>query len=147
MHSRVLGSLVPALTTMGAEVVLVGPPTFHVTDPSYFGCKQTDDIDSVIPEVDVMYMLRVQMERMEGAVIPSAREYNHLYGLNAARAEKMRENAIVCHPGPINRGMEIMPEVADGAQSRILDQVSAGVAVRMAAMYLLLGGNEHGISH
>ena len=146
LHSRVLGSLAPALRTMGAEVVLVGPPTFQVADPTWFGCEQTDDIDSVLSEVDVMYMLRVQLERMEGAAIPSSREYNRLYGLNARRAALMRPDAIVCHPGPINRGMEIMPEVADSHRSRILDQVNAGVAVRMAAMYLLLGGENNGLS-
>ncbi len=146
LHSRVVGSLVPALTTMGVEVVLVGPPPFHVADPSYYGCQQTDDIDSVLAEVDVMYMLRIQLERVEGATIPSAREYMRLYGLNEHRAQRMRKHAIVCHPGPMNRGMEIMSEVADGARSRICDQVHAGVAVRMAVMYLLLGG-EHGVSH
>jgi aspartate carbamoyltransferase catalytic subunit len=146
LHSRVLGSLAPALNTMGAEVVLVGPPTFQVSDPSYFHAEQTDDIDSVLSEVDVMYMLRVQLERMEGAAIPSSREYNRLYGLNERRAARMRPDAIVCHPGPMNRGMEIMPEVADAPRAKILDQVNAGVAVRMAAMYLLLGGADDGIS-
>lgn len=146
LHSRVLGSLAPALKTMGAEVTLVGPPTFQVADPTWFGCEQSADIDSVIPDVDVMYMLRVQLERMEGAAIPSSREYNRLYGMNAERAARMKENAIVCHPGPMNRGMELMAEVADSSRSRILDQVNAGVAVRMAAMYLLLGGEDNGIS-
>lgn len=145
-HSRVVGSLAPALRTMGAEVTLVGPPTFQVSDPSWYGVDQTADFDSVIPEVDVVYMLRVQLERMEGAVIPSKREYNRLYGLDKTRAARMRPDAIVCHPGPMNRGMEINTEVADGPRSRVLDQVNAGVAVRMAAMYLLLGGENNGIS-
>ena len=145
-HSRVVGSLAPALKTMGADVTFVGPPTFQVSDPSWYGVTQTADLDSVLPEMDVVYMLRVQLERMEGAVIPSKREYNRLYGLDERRASLMKPEAIVCHPGPMNRGMEINPEVADGPRARILDQVNAGVAVRMAAMYLLLGGENNGIS-
>ena len=144
-HSRVVGSLVPALKTMGAEVVLVGPPTFHVDDPSWFGCYQTSHFDEVIGDVDVVYMLRVQLERMEGAPIPS-REYNRLWGLDERRSKLMKPEAIICHPGPMNRGMEINSEVADCARSRILDQVNAGVLTRMAAMYLLLGGDSDGIS-
>ena len=145
-HSRVVGSLVPALKTMGAEVVLVGPPTFHVDDPSWFGCYQTSHFDEVIGDVDVVYMLRVQLERMEGAPIPSCREYNRLWGLDERRSKLMKPEAIICHPGPMNRGMEINSEVADCARSRILDQVNAGVLTRMAAMYLLLGGDSDGIS-
>ena len=145
-HSRVVGSLVPALKTMGAEVVLVGPPTFHVDDPSWFGCYQTSHFDEVIGDVDVVYMLRVQLERMEGAPIPSRREYNRLWGLDKRRSKLMKPEAIICHPGPMNRGMEINSEVADCARSRILDQVNAGVLTRMAAMYLLLGGDSDGIS-
>ncbi|MBF0929401.1 MAG: aspartate carbamoyltransferase catalytic subunit [Atopobium sp.] len=145
-HSRVVGSLVPALKTMGAEVVLVGPPTFHVDDPSWFGCSQTSHFDEVIGDVDVVYMLRVQLERMEGAPIPSRREYNRLWGLDERRSKLMKPEAIICHPGPMNRGMEINSEVADCARSRILDQVNAGVLTRMAAMYLLLGGDSDGIS-
>lgn len=145
-HSRVVGSLVPALKTMGAEVVLVGPPTFHVDDPSWFGCSQTSHFDEVIGDVDVVYMLRVQLERMEGAPIPSRREYNSLWGLDERRSKLMKPEAIICHPGPMNRGMEINSEVADCARSRILDQVNAGVLTRMAAMYLLLGGDSDGIS-
>lgn len=141
-HSRVCGSLAPALKTMGAQVTLVGPPTFQVGDPGWYGVDQTADFDSVIPEMDVVYMLRVQLERMEGAAIPSKREYNRLYGLDARRAAMMKPSAIVCHPGPMNRGMEINTEVADSLKSRILDQVNAGVLTRMAEMYLLLGGEN-----
>ena len=111
----------------GAEVVLVGPPTFHVDDPSWFGCYQTSHFDEVIGDVDVVYMLRVQLERMEGAPIPSRREYNRLWGLDERRSKLMKPEAIICHPGPMNRGMEINSEVADCARSRILDQVNAGV--------------------
>lgn len=146
LHSRVVGSLAPALKTMGADVTLVGPPTFLVNDPSWFGCKQATNLDEVLPEMDVVYMLRVQLERMEGATIPSRREYNRLYGLDTVRASHMKKDAIVMHPGPMNRGMEIMPEVADAKNSVILNQVNAGVAVRMAAMYLLLGGEDNAIA-
>lgn len=145
-HSRVCGSLVPALKTMGAEVVLVGPPTFQLDDPTYYGVPQTADLDAVIPEVDVVYLLRVQLERMEGAAIPSRREYNRLWGLDMERVSRMRPDAIICHPGPMNRGMEINADVADCARSRILDQVNAGVLTRMAAMYLLLGGENRDVS-
>jgi len=141
-HSRVCGSLAPALKTMGADVTLVAPPTFQVGDPSWFGCNQTNHLDDVVEEMDVIYMLRVQLERMEGAAIPSRREYNRLYGLSLEREARMKPNAIICHPGPMNRGMEIDAEVADCARSRILDQVNAGVLTRMAEMYLLLGGEE-----
>lgn len=145
-HSRVCGSLVPALKTMGAEVVLVGPPTFQVSDPTYYGVPQISDLDAVIPEVDVVYMLRVQLERMEGAAIPSRREYNRLWGLDMRRVNNMKPEAIICHPGPMNRGMEINADVADCARSRILDQVNAGVLTRMAEMYLLLGGENNVVS-
>ncbi|MBQ6491976.1 MAG: aspartate carbamoyltransferase catalytic subunit [Atopobiaceae bacterium] len=141
-HSRVCGSLAPALKTMGADVTLVAPPTFQVGDPSWFGCNQTNHLDDVIEDMDVVYMLRVQLERMEGAAIPSRREYNRLYGLSLEREARMKPNAIICHPGPMNRGMEIDAEVADCARSRILNQVNAGVLTRMAEMYLLLGGEE-----
>ena len=145
-HSRVCGSLAPALKTMGADVTLVAPPTFQVGDPSWYGCSQTNHLDDVIEDMDVVYMLRVQLERMEGAAIPSRREYNRLYGLSLEREARMKPEAIICHPGPMNRGMEIDAEVADCARSRILDQVTAGVATRMAEMYLLLGGERNGIS-
>ena len=141
-HSRVCGSLAPALKTMGADVTLVAPPTFQVGDPSWFGCNQTNHLDDVLEDMDVVYMLRVQLERMEGAAIPSRREYNRLYGLSLEREARMKPNAIICHPGPMNRGMEIDAEVADCPRSRILNQVNAGVLTRMAEMYLLLGGEE-----
>ena len=141
-HSRVCGSLAPALKTMGADVTLVAPPTFQVGDPSWFGCNQTNHLDDVLEDMDVVYMLRVQLERMEGAAIPSRREYNRLYGLSLEREARMKPNAIICHPGPMNRGMEIDAEVADCARSRILNQVNAGVLTRMAEMYLLMGGED-----
>lgn len=143
LHSRVVGSLAPALKTMGAEVTLVGPPTFQLPDPGVFGCTETYDFDSVVAEADVVYMLRVQLERMEGATIPSRREYNRLWGLSAERHARMKPNAIICHPGPMNRGMEIDTAAADAANSYVTRQVAAGLYTRMAAMYLLLGGEAH----
>lgn len=142
LHSRVVGSLAPALHTMGADVTLVGPPTFQLPNPEVFGAKETYDFDSVIEEADVVYMLRVQLERMEGATIPSRREYNRLWGLNKERWSKMKKDAMVCHPGPMNRGMEIDSWPADADNSYVIRQVAAGLYTRMAEMYLLLGGEE-----
>ena len=146
LHSRVVGSLAPALRTMGAKVTLVGPPTFQLPDPEVFGAEETYDFDSVIEDADVVYMLRVQLERMEGATIPSKREYNRLWGLNAERHARMKENALVMHPGPMNRGMEIDSIPADAQNSFVTRQVAAGLYTRMAEMYLLLGGENNGIS-
>lgn len=143
LHSRVVGSLAPALRTMGAKVTLVGPPTFQLPDPEVFGAEETYDFDSVIEDADVVYMLRVQLERMEGAAIPSKREYNRLWGLNAERHARMKENALVMHPGPMNRGMEIDSIPADAQNSFVTRQVAAGLYTRMAEMYLLLGGEEN----
>lgn len=143
LHSRVVGSLAPALRTMGAKVTLVGPPTFQLPEPEVFGAEETYDFDSVIEDADVVYMLRVQLERMEGATIPSKREYNRLWGLNAERHARMKENALVMHPGPMNRGMEIDSIPADAQNSFVTRQVAAGLYTRMAEMYLLLGGEEN----
>ena len=143
LHSRVVGSLAPALRTMGAKVTLVGPPTFQLPDPSVFGAEETYDFDSVIEDADVVYMLRVQLERMEGATIPSRREYNRLWGLTAERHGRMKEGALVMHPGPMNRGMEIDSIPADAENSYVTTQVAAGLYTRMAEMYLLLGGEEN----
>ena len=143
LHSRVVGSLAPALRTMGAKVTLVGPPTFQLPDPEVFGCEETYDFDSVIEDADVVYMLRVQLERMEGATIPSRREYNRLWGLSAGRHARMKDGSIVMHPGPMNRGMEIDAIPADADNSFVTTQVASGLYVRMAAMYLLLGGEEN----
>ena len=143
LHSRVVGSLAPALRTMGAKVTLVGPPTFQLPEPEVFGAEETYDFDSVIEEADVVYMLRVQLERMEGATIPSKRVYNRLWGLTAERHARMKENALVMHPGPMNRGMEIDSIPADAQNSFVTRQVAAGLYTRMAEMYLLLGGEEN----
>ena len=143
LHSRVVGSLAPALRTMGAKVTLVGPPTFQLPEPEVFGAEETYDFDSVIEDADVVYMLRVQLERMEGATIPTKREYNRLWGLTAERHARMKENALVMHPGPMNRGMEIDSIPADAQNSFVTRQVAAGLYTRMAEMYLLLGGEEN----
>lgn len=143
LHSRVVGSLAPALRTMGAKVTLVGPPTFQLPEPEVFGAEETYDFDSVIEDADVVYMLRVQLERMEGATIPSKREYNRLWGLTVERHARMKENALVMHPGPMNRGMEIDSIPADAQNSFVTRQVAAGLYTRMAEMYLLLGGEEN----
>ena len=140
-HSRVCGSLIPALKIMGCEVTVIAPPTLLPARPEVLGA------DDVLPELDVVYMLRIQRERLEGAPYPSLREYNMLYGLTEKRNKLMRPDCIVCHPGPINRGVELDSFMADHPErSVILDQVYAGILTRMAALYLLLGGSEDGIT-
>ena len=145
-HSRVCGSLIPGLKTMGAEVTVIGPPTLMPAKPELLGVDHvSSDLDAVLPQLDVVYMLRIQRERLEGAPFPSLREYNMLFGLTREREKLMKSEAIVCHPGPLNRGVELDDYMADHLErSSILDQVYAGVLVRMAALYLLLGGNDHG---
>lgn len=147
-HSRVCGSLVPALKTMGCKVTLVAPATLLPARPDVLGADfVTSKIEEALPELDVVYMLRIQRERLEGAPFPNLREYQLLYGLNKEREKFMKPDAIVCHPGPINRGIELDSYMADHPQrSVVLDQVYAGVLVRMAALYLLLGGDEDGLT-
>jgi aspartate carbamoyltransferase catalytic subunit len=143
LHSRVARSNVLLLTTLGAEITLVGPPTLIPVDIAAALSPRTKvsyDLDSVLPEMDVVMMLRVQTERMQDSYFPSAREYSRRYGLDVARMRKLPEHAIVMHPGPMNRGMEIAPEVADSSRSTIVEQVANGVSARMAVLYLLLGG-------
>jgi aspartate carbamoyltransferase catalytic subunit len=143
-HSRVAGSLVPALKKVGARPILIAPPTLLPSRPDVLGAEVSWDLDEVLPSLDVAYMLRVQMERAEGMPFPSLREYARLYGMNSARLAKMPATSIVMHPGPMNRGVEISADVADGERSVVLGQVESGVAVRMAVMYLLLGGADSG---
>ncbi len=145
-HSRVAGSLIPALKMVGATPVLVGPPTLMPARPDVLGAEVAGSLDEVLGDLDVAYMLRIQMERAEGMPFPSVREYSRLFGLNEARLGRMKPAAIVMHPGPMNRGVEISAAVADSDRSLILDQVNSGVAVRMAVMYLLLGGESGGAS-
>ena len=146
LHSRVAGSLIPALKTMGCEVWVIGPATLMPACPEVLGADhETANLDEALPELDVVYTLRIQRERMEGAPFPSLREYNMLYGLNKEREPLMKPDAIICHPGPINRGVELDSYMADNPErSVILDQVYAGILVRMAVLYLLLGGSEDG---
>jgi aspartate carbamoyltransferase catalytic subunit len=143
-HSRVAGSLVPALRKVGATPIIIGPPTLMPARPDVLGAEVAYDLDEVLPSLDVAYLLRVQFERAARMPFPSNREYASLYGMNAARLAKLPPHAVVMHPGPMNRGVEITADVADSARSVILDQVESGVAVRMAVMYLLLGGADSG---
>lgn len=143
-HSRVAGSLIPALRKVGATPVVIAPPTLLSSRPDVLGAEVSWDLDEALPELDVAYMLRIQMERAEGMPFPSLREYARFYGMNSARLDRMKPEAIVMHPGPMNRGVEISGDVADSDRSLVLTQVESGVAVRMAVMYLLLGGADSG---
>jgi aspartate carbamoyltransferase catalytic subunit len=145
-HSRVAGSLVPALRKVGATPVVIAPPTLLPARPDVLGAEVAWDLDEQLPSLDVAYMLRVQMERADGMPFPSVREYARFYGMNARRLAAMKPEAIVMHPGPMNRGVEISADVADGDRSLVLTQVESGVAVRMAVMYLLLGGADSGVA-
>lgn len=142
-HSRVARSNMFALRHYGAEVRLSGPATLMPHDLSTFGARYYPEFDDAIEGADVIMMLRIQVERQQGANIPSVREYASMYGLSGERLRRAaRPDVLVMHPGPINRGVEMTPEVADGPWSLVLDQVSAGVAVRMAILHLLLGGGN-----
>lgn len=142
-NSRVAGSLIPALKMMGARPIVIGPPTLMPARPDVLGAEVASSLDDVLSELDVAYMLRIQMERTAGMPFPSLREYANLYGMNSARLAGAKPEMVVMHPGPMNRGVEISSAVADSDRAIVLDQVNAGVAVRMATMYLLLGGDEH----
>ncbi|GIH45724.1 aspartate carbamoyltransferase catalytic subunit [Microbispora rosea] len=145
LHSRVARSNVLLLHTLGAEVTLVAPPTLLPVAVETWPCQVSYDLDAVLPKSDVVMMLRVQLERMNAAYFPSAREYSRRYGLDRDRFARLHDDAIVMHPGPMNRGMEISAEVADSPRSTIVEQVTNGVTVRMAVLYLLLGGSEPAI--
>ena len=140
LHSRVARSNVLLLATLGAEVTLVAPPTLLPVGVETWPCATSYDLDAHLKDADAVMMLRVQRERMNAAFFPSAREYSRRYGLDARRMARMPDHAIVMHPGPMNRGMEIAAEVADSPRSVIVEQVTNGVSVRMAVLYLLLGG-------
>ena len=140
LHSRVLRSNVLLLPRMGAEVIACGPATLIPPGLDQMGVQVTTSIDEACEGADVVMMLRVQHERMHGLFLPSVREYFTLFGLTNERLARAKSDAIVMHPGPMNRGVEIASDVADGNQSVILDQVANGVAVRMAVLYLLAGG-------
>ena len=143
LHSRVARSNVLLLQTLGATVNLIAPPTLVPVGVEEWPATVGYDLDAVLPESDVVMMLRVQRERMSASFFPSAREYSRRYGLDQRRMDRLPANAIVMHPGPMNRGMEIAAEVADDPKrSTIVEQVTNGVSVRMAVLYLLLGGES-----
>jgi aspartate carbamoyltransferase catalytic subunit len=141
-HSRVFGSLAPALTLLGARVTAIAPPTLLPAAPEVLGAVVSTSLDEALDSFDVVYMLRIQQERIEQAPFPTLREYARLYGLDLTRLARLKEGAIIMHPGPVNRGVELSSEAVEAAQNLLLYQVNAGVAVRMALMYLLLGGSD-----
>jgi aspartate carbamoyltransferase catalytic subunit len=145
LHSRVARSNALLLQTLGAEVTLVAPPTLLPVGVDGWGVQTSYDVDAVLPKADAVMMLRVQRERMSlagGGFFPSAREYSRRYGLDSRRMATLQDHTLVMHPGPMIRGMEITADVADSDRSVIVEQVTNGVAVRMAVLYLLLSGNE-----
>jgi len=139
-HSRVARSLTLAVTKMGGNVTLVGPPTLIPPEAVGWGAAISHELDDVLPKLDVCYMLRVQRERQRLQFFPSVREYARLYGLSRQRVAALPDHAIVMHPGPMNRGVEIASDVADLPRAVITDQVTNGIAVRMSLLYLILGG-------
>ncbi len=141
-HSRVARSDIDAFTKLGANVTLVAPRTLLPPTLEGWPVKVADSLDDVIGEVDVAYFLRIQKERMTEVLLPSDREYRQRYGLTVDRARALRPDALIMHPGPMNRGVEIDPEVADDARCAVLDQVANGVAVRMAVLYSVLGPGQ-----
>ncbi|MDP9219675.1 MAG: aspartate carbamoyltransferase catalytic subunit, partial [Actinomycetota bacterium] len=146
LHSRVARSNVLLLQTLGAEVTLVSPPTLLPVGTDAWPCATSYDFDAELPKADAVMMLRVQRERMNASFFPSAREYSRRYGLDARRVALLPDHAIVMHPGPMNRGLEIAAEAADSARSTIVEQVANGVSVRMAVLYLLLSGEVEEVS-
>lgn len=141
-HSRVARSDIYGFTAMGAEVHVTGPPTMIPVGIERMGVKVEPSFEKAIEGADIIIMLRIQLERKSGILIPSLREYARFFGLNAARLARARDDVLVMHPGPVNRGVEISSDIADGSESVILDQVENGVAVRMAILYLLCGGAD-----
>jgi aspartate carbamoyltransferase catalytic subunit len=144
LHSRVARSNALLLRTLGAEVTLVAPPTLFPVGVEGWDVETSYDLDAVLPKADAVMMLRVQRERMSGGYFPSAREYTVGYGLTRDRLAVLRPEAPICHPGPMNRGLEIAADAADAAQSVVLEQVSSGLAIRMAVLYHLLAGDLQG---
>ena len=142
LHSRVARSNAILLKTLGATPIMVAPPTLLPVGIENWNGEYSYDLDEVLPKVDAVMMLRVQQERMSDAYFPTTREYSRNFGLNSQRLKTMQKHALVLHPGPMNRGMEITAEVADSANSVVIEQVANGVSVRMAVLYLLLGGSN-----
>ncbi|MDR0308188.1 MAG: aspartate carbamoyltransferase catalytic subunit [Chitinispirillales bacterium] len=139
-HSRVARSNAWGMKTMGMDVVLCGPPTLLPQHPESLGVPVTDNVDEALEGADVVMLLRIQLERQSSAVFPSIREYRDRYGVDLDRLSKLKKDVVIMHPGPVNRGVELASNVADSGNSVILDQVTNGVAVRMAVLYLLGGG-------
>lgn len=146
MHSRVARSNIWGFKKMGAEVSVCGPPTLIPYKIEEMGVKVYYDLNEAIEDKDVIYVLRIQKERQTGGLLPSLREYIELYGITPEKLKKAKKDVIIMHPGPINRGVELDPRVADGKHSIILGQVTNGVAVRMAVLYLLSGGKSGDVS-
>jgi aspartate carbamoyltransferase catalytic subunit len=145
LHSRVARSDVAALTKMGSQVTLVGPPTLIPPAIEGWGAEVSYDLEGVLPKLDVVYLLRVQKERQNEQLVPSLREYATFWGLDRRRVDLMKPEAIIMHPGPMNRGVEIAADVADLERSIIIDQVTNGVAVRMSLLYLMLGAADRAV--
>jgi aspartate carbamoyltransferase catalytic subunit len=145
LHSRVARSNVAALTKMGSQVTLVGPPTLIPPAIEGWGAEVSYDLEEVLPKLDVVYLLRVQKERQNEQLVPSLREYATFWGLDRRRVDLMKPEAIIMHPGPMNRGVEIAADVADLERSIIIDQVTNGVAVRMSLLYLMLGAADRAV--
>jgi aspartate carbamoyltransferase catalytic subunit len=146
LNSRVARSNLWGLKKLGAEVILVGPPTLLPRSFEALGARVVHDFDSIAGEVDAINMLRVQFERIQSSQFPSVREFTHLFGLTPQRFARCKKDVFVMHPGPMNRGIEISSDIADGPNSGILTQVTNGLAIRMAVLYLVTSANERGPS-
>jgi aspartate carbamoyltransferase catalytic subunit len=145
-HSRVARSNVKGLIKMGAQVTAVGPPTLMPATLASWGVEVTHDLDSVLPKLDVVYLLRVQNERLNEQLFPDLREYANFWGVDRRRVDLLKPEALIMHPGPINRGVEISSEMADGPRSIITEQVTNGIAVRAALLYLMLGPSREPVA-
>ena len=145
-HSRVARSNIYAMRTLGIDVSVVGPPTMIPVDIEKMGVKVFHNLEKGIKDADVIMMLRIQMERQNKTFFPTLREYSNLFGLNRQKLKKAKKDVLILHPGPVNRGIEISPDVIDGDHSVILNQVTNGVAIRMALMYLLLGLSDETVN-
>ena len=147
LHSRVARSNIFAMTKLGIRVAVVGPPTLMPRGIGKLGVEAFDSLDEAIPGADILMFLRIQSERQKKNLFPSLREYSQSYGMNTARLKKAKSDVLIMHPGPINRGIEMSSDVADGANSVILEQVTNGVAVRMAVLFLVMGGQHESASN
>ena len=143
-HSRVARSNIEAFSTLGANVTLVAPPTLLPPHVEALGASVSHSLEAVLADTDVLYLLRMQHERMDQALVPSLGEYHRTFGLTPDRAKQLPASALIMHPGPMNRGIEISPEVIDDSRVRVLNQVANGVTVRMAVLYLVVGSHSGG---